>query len=82
MQFYHRLMRPNDADRMTNSVDPDQTAPETAPLAVYSGSTLFAETCLFKNLGPLRYLILNKSSVVFSVSVVLWVFSLTFQICL
>ena len=27
MWLYHRLMSPNDADRMANSVDPDQTAP-------------------------------------------------------
>ena len=32
-----------DVDRMANSVDPDQTAPQ-------SGSTLFAQTCLSKNL--------------------------------
>ena len=25
--FYHRVMPPKDADRMANSVDPDQTAP-------------------------------------------------------
>ena len=25
MLFYHRAMRPKDADRMANSVDPDQT---------------------------------------------------------
>ena len=24
---YHRVMSPNDADGMANSVDPDQTAP-------------------------------------------------------
>ena len=27
MSLYHRVMSQNDADRMTNSVDPDQTAP-------------------------------------------------------
>ena len=27
---YHRIISPNDADRMTNSVDPDQTAPQGA----------------------------------------------------
>ena len=27
MWMYHRVMSPNDADGMTNSVDPDQTAP-------------------------------------------------------
>ena len=35
-------MSPNDADRMANSVDPDQTAP------------LFAQAYLSKNLGSLR----------------------------
>ena len=37
-------MSPNDADRMANSVDPNQTAP-----------ALFAQTCLSENLGTLRY---------------------------
>ena len=27
MWLYHRVMSPNDADRMANSADPDQTAP-------------------------------------------------------
>ena len=27
MWFYHGVMSPKDADRMANSVDPDQTAP-------------------------------------------------------
>ena len=35
-------MSPNDGDGMANSVDPDQTA-------------LFAQACLSKNLGSLRY---------------------------
>ena len=48
--FYSRVMCPKDADRMTNSVDPDQTAPVGA---VWSGSTLFAQTCLSKNVGSL-----------------------------
>ena len=47
MWFYHREMCPKDADGMTNSVDPDQTAP-------LSESTLFAQTCLSENLGSLR----------------------------
>ena len=51
MWLYHRVMRPNNADRMANSVDPDQTAPLGA---VWSGSTLFAQTYLSKNLGSLR----------------------------
>ena len=45
-------MCPKDADRMANSVDPFQTAPLTA---VWSGFTLFAQTCLSENLGTLRY---------------------------
>ena len=49
MWLYYRVMSPNDADGMANSVDPDQTAPLGA------GSALFAQTCLSKNLGSLRY---------------------------
>ena len=45
-------MGPKDADRMANSVDPDQTAPLGA---VWSGTTLFAQTYLTENLGSLRY---------------------------
>ena len=45
-------MSPNDADRMANSVDPDQTAPLGA---VWSGSALFAQAYLSENLGLLRY---------------------------
>ena len=52
MWLYHRVMSPNDADGMANSVDPGQTAPLGA---VWSGSALFAQTCLSKNLGSLRY---------------------------
>ena len=46
-------MHPNDAKGIANSVDPDQTAPLGA---VWSGSALFAQTCLSENLGTLRYL--------------------------
>ena len=42
-------MNPNDADVIANSVDPDQTAP-----LVWSGSALFAQAYLSKNLGSLR----------------------------
>ena len=38
-------MHPNDAEGIANSVDPDQTA----------GLALFAQACLSKNLGSLRY---------------------------
>ena len=48
---YHRLMCPGDADGMANNVGPDQTVPLGA---VWSGSTLFAQTCLSENLGSLR----------------------------
>ena len=44
-------MSPNDAEGIANSVDPDQTAPLGA---VWSGSSLFAQTCLSENLGKLR----------------------------
>ena len=43
-------MSPKDADGMANSVDPDQTA----PLAVWFGSALFAQAYLSENLGSLR----------------------------
>ena len=52
MLLYHRIMSPNDADGMANSVDPDQTAPLGA---VWSGSALFALVYLSENLGSLRY---------------------------
>ena len=52
--LYHRVLSPNDADRMANSVDPDQTAPLGA---VWSGSALFAQAYLSENLGSLRYYI-------------------------
>ena len=37
---------------MANSVDPDQAAPLGT---VWSGSTLFAQTCLYENIEALRY---------------------------
>ena len=52
MWLYHRVMCPNDADRIANSVDPDQTAPLGA---VWSGSALFAQACLSEYLGSLQY---------------------------
>ena len=51
MWLFHRVMSPNDADGMANSVDPDQTAPGV----VWSGSTLFAQAYLSENLGSLWY---------------------------
>ena len=40
-------------DGMANSLDPDQTVPSGA---VWSGSTLFAQTCLSENQGALQFL--------------------------
>ena len=63
MWLCHRVMSPNDADGMANSVDPDQTAPLGAVWsgsalfalgAVWSGSALFAQTCLSEYIGKLR----------------------------
>ena len=51
MWLYHRVMSPNDADGMANSVDPDQTAPLGA---VWSGSALFVQAYLSEKLGSLR----------------------------
>ena len=51
--LYQRMMHPKDPDGMANSVDPDKTAPLGA---VWSGSILFAQTCLSENLGPLWYM--------------------------
>ena len=58
MWLYHRVMSPNDADGMANSVDPDQTAPLGA---VWSGSALFAQAYLSKNLGSLWYAVCHCS---------------------
>ena len=35
MWLYHRVMSPNDADGMANSVDPDQTAPQQSDLGLH-----------------------------------------------
>ena len=51
-RLYHTAMLLKDADGIANSVDPDQTAPLGA---VWSGSALFAQAYLSKNLGSLRY---------------------------
>ena len=50
--LFIRVMHPKDAEGIANSVDPDQTAPLGA---VWSGSALFAQTCLSENFGTLRY---------------------------
>ena len=49
--FFYRVMGSKDVEGMANNVDPDQTAPQGT---VWSGSTLFAQTCLSENLGTLR----------------------------
>ena len=54
MWLHHRVMSPNNADGMANSVDPDQTAPLGV---VWSGSALFAQAYLSENLGSLRYFV-------------------------
>ena len=60
-------MHPKDAEGITNSVDPDQTAPLGA---VWSGSALFAQICLSENLGTLRYK--NIVTVVVCMTIWLW----------
>ena len=57
MWLYHRVMSPNDAEEMANSVGPDQTAPLGA---IWSGSALFAQTYLSETLGSLRYCMRGK----------------------
>ena len=47
-----RVFRLTDANGITNSEDPDQTANLGA---VWSGSALFAQTYLSENLGSLQY---------------------------
>ena len=47
--IFHRVMRPKDADRIANSVDPDQTAPQSSLIWVYSVCPDLSE-----NLGSLR----------------------------
>ena len=59
MWLYHRLMSPNVADGMANSVNPDQTAPLGA---VWSGSALFAQAYLSENLGSLRYFVNSRKT--------------------
>ena len=76
MWLYHRLMSPNDADRMANSVDPDQTAPLGA---VWSGSALFAQAYLSENLGSLRF---SDRQVWWTVEQIRWVFGDIGGICL
>ena len=58
MWFYYRVMSPNDADGMANSVDPDQTAPSRG--AVWSGSALFAQAYLSENLGSWLFMIFTE----------------------
>ena len=46
-------MHQKNAEGIANSVNPDQTAPLGT---VWSGSALFAKTCLSENLGKLQYM--------------------------
>ena len=50
--FYSAVLRSKDADRITNRVDTDQTAPWGA---VWSGSALFAQPYLSQYFKLLRY---------------------------
>ena len=43
-RFFHGVIHLNDANEIANSEDPDKTA----PIAVCSGSALFAQMCLSK----------------------------------
>ena len=52
-----------DAGRITNSVDPDQTAPWGA---VWSGSALFAQTYLSQYFKLLRYMALLQPQIALS----------------
>ena len=56
-------MHPNNAAGIANNVDPDKTAPLGA---VWSGSALFAQTYLSKNLRSLRYVILQPILIKFA----------------
>ena len=81
--LYHRVMHPKDADRMANSEASDQTAPRMAnsedpDQTVWSGSTLFAQTCLSENLETLLYMRKPNSACRWP-GVFFWV---TFQFCL
>ena len=75
----------NDANGIANSEDPDQTAPLGA---VWSGSALFAQTYLSRNLGLLLYLYWHKSHLLHLVvvwvegnCVILYSFYTSFQYC-
>ena len=63
------VMRPKDADRIANSVDPDQTAPQGA---VRSGSTLFAQTYV----GKLRIIIISHQILMRIVPVIIRIVNL------
>ena len=52
--FYSAILRSKDADRITNRVDTDQTAPWGA---VWSGSALFAQTYMSQYFKLVRYII-------------------------
>ena len=57
--LFLRVMHSKDAAGIANSADPDQTAPLGA---VWSGSALFAQTCLSENLETLWYVSKRSNS--------------------
>ena len=57
--FYSAVLSSKDADRITNRVDPDQTAPWGA---VWSGPALFAQSYLSQYFKLLRYFTINVNS--------------------
>ena len=75
--FYLRVMHTKDAEEIANSINPDQTAPLGA---VWSGSALFAQTCLSGNLGTIRYsnfrIITATPQVFFSYFSGVWIFQI------
>ena len=64
-------MRPKGADVMANSVDPDQTAPG----AVWSGSTLFAHNPSVQKLRNITVGKVKKSDLSYDVAVIQWLMS-------
>ena len=76
MWLCHRGMSPKDADRKANSVDPDQTAPQGA---VWSWSTLLAQTCLSKNEDHYGNLITLSQQCTNKLSVVMLCFKLIYK---
>ena len=66
MWFYHRGIHPKDADRMANSVDPDQTAPSAIL------STLLCQNTVQKYRIIILYNPIFPSTFWFKVSLMMW----------